>query len=641
MRDRILRRTSGITFRALIIGIVLIVANAYWLTITSEMMIPQCLLTFVSLFFNAVLSLFVLVVINQLLKKITPRHAFSPQELLVIYTMVVMVSTVGGHTIMCFLVGTIAHPFMFASPENEWEDLFWRYIPEWFTPSGDVLDAYFEGESTLYTLEHIRGWFTPVMVWTVFIAVIWFVLICVNAIIRAQWTEKEKLAYPIIQLPLRMTAESSSFFRNKGMWAGFAVAGILELLAGLHYLFPRVPAVQLTYYSINELFTGKPWNSIGWLPLSAYPFIIGLMFFVPLDISFSAWVFYLLGKMERVIRLGMLGASKIYFDERAAGAWIAVGILALWVTRQHLRQVWQKVFRRTSTVDDSQEPMKYRSAVSGIIVGVLFLTLLSRKAGMTFGFIGGFFVLYFIMGIGVTRVRAEFGPPAHEILWVDPGRILAVTFGPRHVGAANLTILSFYYWLNRLNVAHPMPNQLEAFKLAERTKINTKRLVPVIMIATLVGTLASFWAYLHVLYKEGASSATGFVVGIGWETFERLEDWLGSPTGPDAGAIRSMSLAATITFVLYFLRHRFLWWPFHPIGYVMTSATWGGLADFWFSVFLGWSIKVIILRFFGARAHRRAVPFFLGLVLGDYVVSSTWSLIGTIFRIPTYVLWSP
>ena len=285
--------------------------------------------------------------------------------------------------------------------------------------------------------------------------------------------------------------------------------------------------------------------------------------------------------------------------------------------------------------------MKYRSAVSGIIIGVLFLTLLSRKAGMTFEFIGGFLILYFIMGIGVTRVRAEFGPPAHEILWVDPGRILAVTFGPRHVGAANLTILSFYYWLNRLNVAHPMPNQLEAFKLAERTKINTKRLVPVIMIATLVGTLASFWAYLHVLYKEGADAATGYVVGIGWETFERLQDWLGSPTGPDAGAIRSMSLAATITFVLYFLRHRFLWWPFHPIGYVMTAATWGGLADFWFSVFLGWSIKVIILRFFGARAHRRAVPFFLGLVLGDYVVSSTWSLIGTIFRIPTYVLWSP
>lgn len=138
---------------------------------------------------------------------------------------------------------------MFASPENDWEDLFWRYIPDWFTPSEDVLENYFEGESTLYTLVHIRGGLVPVMVWTVFIAAIWFVLLCINSLIRAQWTEKEKLAYPIIQLPLKMISEERpSFFRNKAMWLGFGVAGLFEILAGLNYLFPKVPAVQLNYY---------------------------------------------------------------------------------------------------------------------------------------------------------------------------------------------------------------------------------------------------------------------------------------------------------------------------------------------------------------------------------------------------------
>lgn len=642
MRDRVQRIASGITFRAIFIGLILIVANAYWLTITSELMVPQCLLTFVSLFFNAVFTLFVLTLGNKLLKWAAPRRALSPQELLVIYIMVVMVSTVGGHTIMCFLIGTMAHPFRFASPENEWADLFWRYIPRWFTPSEDVLDPYFNGESTLYTMKHIQGWMVPVMVWTVFIAVIWFVLLCINSLIRAQWTEKEKLAYPIIQLPLQMvTEEKPAFFKNRMMWLGFGIAGLFEVLAGLHYIFPKVPAVQLNYYSIGHLFTGRPWNTIGGLSLSAFPFIIGLTFFVPLDISFSAWVFFLLGKVERVVRLGVLGESKIYFDERAGGAWLAVGILALWGTRRQLQQVWRRVFMRASDVDDSQEPMRYRTAVAGIILGVVFLFVFSYKAGMTFWPIAGFLGIFLTMSIGVARVRAEFGPPSHEILWVDPARLLAVSFGPRHMGASNLTILSFYYWLNRLNVAHPMPNQLEAFKLAERTKINTRRLVVVMMLATIIGTLACFWAYLHVMYKEGASSASGFVVGIGWETFERLEIWLNNPTGPDPGAIRSIGLAASITFILYFLRHRFFWWPFHPIGYVMTSATWGGLADFWFSVFLGWFIKIIIIKFFGLKAHRRAVPFFLGLVLGDYVVSSAWSLVGTIFRIPTYVLWSP
>ena len=635
------RKISGLTFRSLIIGLILTVANAYWLTITSELMEPQCLLTFVSLFFNAVLSLFVLVLINQILRKITPRHVFSTQELLVMYTMVVMVSTVGGHTIMCFLVGTLAHPFQFATPENEWADLFWRYIPEWFTPPVEVLKGYFEGESTLYTLKHIQGWLVPVLVWTAFITVIWFILICINVIIRAQWTEKEKLAYPIIQLPLRMVEENTTFFKDRGMWIGFSVAGFFEILAGMHYLYPRIPAIQLNYYSITHLFTGRPWDSIGWISLSAYPFIIGITFFVPLDISLSAWVFYLIGKMERIISLGVLGKGEISFDIRAAGAWIAVGILALWSTRRHIQQVLRKVFNKSYHIDDSQEPMKYKTAFLGIIMGVLALTLFSYKAGMTFWFIGGFLAIYFVMGIGIARVRAEFGPPSHEILGVDPGRILAISFGSRKLGASNLTIMSFYYWLNRLNVAHPMPNQLEAFKLAERTRTDPKKLVFAMILATVVGVLASFWAYLHILYKSGASSASGYVVGIGRETFDRLHNWLSNPTGPKYGDLESMGLAATITFLLYFLRHRFFWWPFHPIGYVMTSATWGGLADYWFSVFLGWLIKVIIIKYFGLKAHRKAIPFFLGLILGDYVVSSTWSLIGTIFRIPTYVLWSP
>jgi len=292
--SEIQQRKLGITFRAIIIGLILIVANAYWLTITSELMEPQCLLTFVSLFFNAVFSLFVLVLGNMLLKKIMPRHVLSSQELLVIYIMVVMLSTICGHTLMCFLVGTLAHPFRFATPENEWADLFWRYIPKWFTPSTNVLEDYFEGDSTLYTMSHIRGWLTPVMVWSAFIGIIWFILICMNVIIRAQWTEREKLAYPIIQLPLEITENSSSFFKNKSMWVGFAIAGVLELLAGLHYLFPTIPAIQVNYYLIGHLFTDKPWNKIGGIFLSAYPFIIGLTFFVPLDISLSAWVFFFL-----------------------------------------------------------------------------------------------------------------------------------------------------------------------------------------------------------------------------------------------------------------------------------------------------------------------------------------------------------
>ena len=469
---------------------------------------------------------------------------------------------------------------------------------------------------------------------------LWFVLICLNTIIRAQWTEREKLAYPIVQLPLQMAQNENRFYHNKIMWIGFGVAGFFEILAGLNHLFPNIPSVKLNYYPISHWFQEKPWNAIGWISLSAYPFIIGLTFFVPLDISMSAWFFYIFGKAERIIRTGMMGQGELFMAERAGGAWLAVGVLGLWGTRRHLGDVGRKFLNPRASIDDSKEPMGYRTAVTGLIFGLFGLVLFSLQAGMTWWGIFGFSLIF--LAVGVTRVRAEFGPPSHEILGLDPARLMTTIFGSRLVGTGNLTIISFYYWLNRLNVSHPMPNQLEAFKIAERTRINCQHLIWVMMLSIILGTLASFWAFLHLMYKVGALSVHGYIIGIGNEVFgRRLERWINNPIAPKIIGTQSMIIGASMTSILYFLRHQYIWWPFHPIGYVMTAATWGGLSDFWFSVFLGWLIKLIILKIFGLKAHQRAIPFFLGLVMGDYIFVSMWALVGTLFNISTYVLWSP
>jgi len=38
-------------------------------------------------------------------------------------------------------------------------------------------------------------------------------------------------------------------------------------------------------------------------------------------------------------------------------------------------------------------------------------------------------------------------------------------------------------------------------------------------------------------------------------------------------------------------------------------------------VFVTWVFKVLLLRYGGLRAHRRALPFFLGLLAGTAVIS--------------------
>ena len=52
------------------------------------------------------------------------------------------------------------------------------------------------------------------------------------------------------------------------------------------------------------------------------------------------------------------------------------------------------------------------------------------------------------------------------------------------------------------------------------------------ILAIVFGILITFWAYLHVLYDMGAGSkARGWIVYMGWETFNRLQTWLVSPRG--------------------------------------------------------------------------------------------------------------
>ena len=250
------RLPRGATLRAVLVGVVLCITNAYWLAYTSEMMEPVSLLTFLSLFINAVFTLFALVVANAAFARWAPRLALTSQEVLVVYLMVVMVSTIGGHTTMTFLIGIITHPVQFASAENDWTALFGRFIPPWFLPPVEALDAYYKGETTLYLAERLRAWARPVLVWTGFIAVLWYAFLSLCAILQEQWTEREKLVFPITRLPLEMAGVSAGrFWTSRGMWAGFAVAGGIELFAGLRVVFPSVPALRIkgSYFALVTL----------------------------------------------------------------------------------------------------------------------------------------------------------------------------------------------------------------------------------------------------------------------------------------------------------------------------------------------------------------------------------------------------
>ncbi|MBM3212491.1 hypothetical protein FJZ33_09735 [Candidatus Poribacteria bacterium] len=90
------------------------------------------------------------------------------------------------------------------------------------------------------------------------------------------------------------------------------------------------------------------------------------------------------------------------------------------------------------------------------------------------------------------------------------------------------------------------------------------------------------------------------------------------------------------TFFLAIMRRKFIWWPFHPAGYAIAFS----IDDFWFTILISSIIKWLVLRQGGARLYRRSIPFFLGLVIGEYMVACGWALLGVIVGKPMYVVWT-
>jgi hypothetical protein len=631
----------SVTRKVLVIGIFLILLNSFWTIQHHEKFYASW-----SIFYNVIFIVFVLSLLNFGLKRLHPKAGFSQGELLTIYVMLCLATSVGAKDTIQALLPIMARYFWFATPENEWKELFWEHIPKWLTVQDKtVLRAFYEGDSTLYSVEHIRAWLPPILYWAAFIFVLLFVMLCINVLLRKQWIDREKLSYPIIQLPFEMTQPGNGtvFFRNNLMWLGFGIAVGINLMKGLHFLYPQVPNIPLirdfSTYNLGRFFTSEPWNAIGDMIVTIMVSIVGLAFLIPLELSFSLWVFYLLRAAQRVLgaTIGWRLAGGTIYDItfvkwQATGAYIGLAIFAFWVARAHIKDVLKQIL--IGGKGDIDEPMRYRWAFSGMLVGLAFLMIFTYVAGMSVWVVIPYFLIYyFVVSLTTTRIRAEVGPPVHELLYGGPNEIMIQLFGTRRLRGKNLAIFSMFLFYNRLYRSHPMPHQLEGFKLAEKARLSNSKLAFAMMVATFVGIFSAFWRSLDVDFKiNGAVSSW-----VSDDATTLLTYWLNNPTETDYTALFFTTAGLGFTLVLMFLRLRFLWWPLHPIGFPIAS-DWT-MSYFWFSIFLSWAIKRAILRYGGLRAYRRAMPFFLGLILGEFAMGGLWDVIDRISGVLMYRFW--
>ena len=632
---------SGVTWKAVLTTICLMPFSFYWIIAGEIRLVGYALNTYAVPFYNVVFTLFLLMGLNFLCKKISGRFCFSGQELLTIYILLSVACALPSITLMTILVTTVGHAFWFDSPENEWRVLFWDALPSWLTVQDkSILSGYYLGESTFYTSSHFFAWLQPALFWSGFMVLLMGMMLCFNIILRRQWVEHERLAYPIAQLPLQLLGQTQTLLSHPIVWIGVAISAVICLLNGLSFLLPSLPEIPVKRFGgwqgFGHIFIEKPWNAIGRISVSFYPFVIGLGFLMPIDLLFSSWFFFLFYKAQLVVS-NALGLSKMpgfpYVDRQCFGAAVGLFLSLVLLGWQHFRSVVHQVLVQNL----SDESKLYRTAILGLIIGFALLSLFSIRIGMSMWLVPIFFGIYFIVAIALTRMRAELGFPAHAMEHIQIDQMLIESFGSRGLGKSNLVALTLYRWFIRSFTSHPMPHQLEGLKMV--TSNTRRRLYPALVGISAVASVTVFWVMLHLYYQHGAINfgGSGWGMQFGARVFNGLQRWLSLPTPTNFFPLIGLSVGFGFSVVLMWMRTRFLWFPLHPVGFLISS-DWG-MAYLWTCMLVCWIVKLTILKVWGLKAMRKLRYFAFGLILGDFVTGGLWSLISIITQKQMYNFW--
>jgi hypothetical protein len=173
-----------------------------------------------------------------------------------------------------------------------------------------------------------------------------------------------------------------------------------------------------------------------------------------------------------------------------------------------------------------------------------------------------------------------------------------------------------------------------------RERSTGRRLLGLLALTLVIGYFVSFASTLVTEYHYAASKDPAHKVPINdwgasenpkWHVLQStlqyekgVYDWKNNP-------IESTAIGFGITAALALLRLRFVWWPLHPIGFLMMGTFPGN--HLWFSIMIGWLAKTLIVRFGGPRAFVSGKPFFLGLIVGESAAAGFWLVMGIVLSL--------
>ena len=630
------------TRRAIFIGLVMAAVISVW-PAYSSMIVRSSRADYAHLSV-AFLVPFVFLLLFDLLAK-RCGTGLSSSELLTICCIGTVAANSQGEWLSGYFLGIIASPTYFATPENRWEELLLAYLPPWSIVSDlEATTGFYEGLPDGRSIPW-RVWVAPLCWWGSFFAALLVANVCAMVILRKQWMENERLAFPIATALLQMTGgdRTASTFRSligsRLFQVGFfTVLGIFAWNTTTWFVTAIPPLPVMTRH---VLFVARGFPSA---LIVIHPMTMAFAYFTKSDVLLSLWVFQIFSFVQAGLfnRIGFsIGGSDPWGSFDASTGWQSFGGMivfvgwGLWVGRAHLSAVARQAWTGERTLDDSGELLSYRTAVWLLMASVLFLLFWLRGTGMdwvplvTFCF--GTAVLY----IGLARIIVESG------LVILRGPITAQTFtwhlvGIGGVGPTSAAVLGLTYTFFCDGKTLGMTALANVSRLSQAMEVRgRRRLVGAVLSGVLVGTVSVVGYTLYEGYHAYGSFNFGVTtfsgsnngpVGVWQISANRIQQ---GTSGTDWNRLAFLGIGGVFTGLVLYLRYLIPTFPISPIGFAISSS--GVLQSSLVSILLVWGIKTTLLRVGGLEQYRRTTPLFLGMLIGHAMGLALGVVVDTIW----------
>jgi len=645
----------GLTLRALVITIILVFAT--YLGITRLGYVRINWVPYVVPPAPAVLFLLFLEGLNWLARLLGGRgrlpRALAPlsrAERLLIYAGV-------AASLAMERSGYILHYLMFpqyyGTDTDGFRELFEHY-PSFYVPHDSwAIKGFFEGVPSGRVPWEM--WWGPLGWWIGFSLVLVFSVLCLVAIFRRQWSDNERLTYPMLFLPLEITggfAGSShgvSFFRNPVMWIGFGAAALFNGINILHAFLPGFPGIDRTIVLTRGI-TDPPWRFLHPLSFTFALEVWGLSFLMSGEVLAIALASYLLMKLVKTggLSMGYRAGGFPFYQEVSAGACIAFTLFMLWTARSHLRRVVRSLFSGRSDYGGA-ESMSYRVEVVGLLAGTAVMFWMLSYAGIQTGPLLAYFASLYMFVLIAARIRAEAGPP---VLWTHPYgfdttvpiQLLGNRFIRGYGSPQSMVLYYALFWLGRTVFPHSAAQAFtDGLKLPEFARARRSSFFWLMFIACLFGLGLTYWYHLDVGYKYGQGligaeiGRAGTSWALNWSrgNYVLLSRALASPEGPDWLRMGFYGGGFALTMLVTWARIMISNFPFHPLGIIM-GTLYGDGTPYWGPFLVAWLVQRLALRYGSLPAYRKLVPAFLGLFFGHVLIGGIiWRIFINYFIDPT------